>query len=180
VHPRLLLLVHVSSRQFHLLVYNADNIWKLKGRKYFSFTDAEVTPPQTQILLYAEKNRHFFATNTDILLRHQHRNYSATNRDIIPPTTKILLCKQPIHQQILLCQQNRYRIATSTDIILPATQILHCNLQPTQIFTLAATPATTIFTLPETKKLLHHKHRRTVTNRDNTSCTSTDISPQTT
>jgi hypothetical protein len=75
VHPRnpwLLLLVHVSSRQFHLLVYNADNIWKLEGRKYFF-----------------HQRRVYSATNTNITLRRRHRYYSATNKDITLTPTQI-------------------------------------------------------------------------------------------
>jgi hypothetical protein len=52
------------------LVYNADNIWKTGGKKIFFFTNAEFTPPPTQILLYA--------ADTDITL----------------PPTQILLCHQ--------------------------------------------------------------------------------------
>jgi hypothetical protein len=98
------------------------------------FINSGVTAPPTQMLLYAEKN-------TDILLRHQHRNYSATNRDITPPTTHppadiTLSAKQILHRH-----QHRHYSASNTYIILPLTQILHCHLHRyyisiTQIFTL--------------------------------------------
>ncbi len=130
VHPRnpwLLLLVHVSSRQFHLLVYNADNIWKLEGRKYFFHQRRGYSTTNTNITLRRKKHRHFFATNTDISLPPTRIYYYATNTEIILPPIEILLHQQQRFYSVNNPSTSRYYSASKTDIASPPAQTLLCQ-----------------------------------------------------
>jgi hypothetical protein len=124
------------------------------GEENIFFTNAEVTPPRTQILFYANYID-ITLPPTQIILRHQYRYYSATNTDITsPPTqlftlleTKILLhrkqrstdtniyitCTSPCtNSTVYLHLQDRYYSVNTSHplakhITRPATQLLQCT-----------------------------------------------------